>query len=184
MNPAMNPLEDLAATAALMNDVLGRLRPGTHADLPTPCAGWTVHDLVVHVCENPFSFLTWAGADTTPAADGPPTARHAEVMQRLLAAYSAPAMLEKPLPTPFGDLPGGPVLAVCFADQLTHVWDLSRALGASVDVPAELAEHALGVWQGFITDDLRAAGAFGKAEEPGPAASPLDRLAAFTGRSL
>jgi len=132
---------------------------------------------------NPIDDLT-AGADTSPPADGPPTARYDEAIQRLVAAYSAPGMLEKPLPTPFGDLTGGPVLAVCFADQLTHVWDLSRALGVSVDVPAELAGHALAVWQGFITDGLREAGAFGKAEEPGPDATPLDRLAAFTGRSL
>ena len=180
----MNPIEDLTATARIMNGLLGQLRPQEHAALPTPNAGWTVHDLVVHICENPFSFLTWAGADTSPPADGPPTARYTEAIERLVAAYSAPGMLEKPLPTPFGDLSGGPVLAVCFADQLTHVWDLSRALGVPVDVPDELAETALAVWQGFITDGLRDAGAFGKAEEPGPDAGPLDRLAAFTGRSL
>lgn len=179
----MNPLEDLAEAAELMGKLLADLQP-EHAGLSTPCTAWTVHDLVDHICVNPCSFLTWAGADAQQPAPGPAARRHAEVIERALSAYSAPDALTRLLPTPFGDLPGGPVLAVCFADQLTHVWDLARALDRAVDVPDALAERAIEVWSGFITDQLRNGVTFAAPTQVSPSASALDRLAALTGRTI
>jgi uncharacterized protein (TIGR03086 family) len=183
----MDAVANFKATATLMDSLLAGLTED-QMDRPTPCEAWTVTDLTDHVVGNLFnSFAHWAGVDR----EHRPTAVPAEVRQRYAAgvetvaeAYEAPGILDKTLATPIGDFPGAAVLGVCFADQLTHVWDLSRALGRTVDVPDQLAEDAIAVWTGFISAPLRNGTTFAEPVEPGPDASGLDRLAAFTGRSI
>ena len=182
----MDPVANLRTTAASMQQLLAGLEQDQLA-LSTPCAEWAVADLADHVIANLLnSFAHWAGTDvphqrTDVAAEL--AGRYAAAVDVVLETYEAPGVLDKTLPTPMGDFPGAAVLAVGFADQLTHLWDLSRALGAPVAIPDQLAEDALAVWGGFISDPLRQA-AFGAAQDPGPGVPALDRVAAFTGRAI
>lgn len=183
----MDPVANLRATAATMQQLLADLDQDQLA-LPTPCVAWDVADLADHIVGNLLnSFARWAGTDvaherTDLAAEL--AGRYAAAVDVVLDAYEAPGVLDKTFPTPMGDFPGAAVLAVCFADQLTHLWDLSRALGRAVDVPDQLAEDALAVWGGFISGPLRDGNTFAAAGDPGPGVPALDRVAAFTGRTI
>ncbi|HEX3826863.1 MAG TPA: TIGR03086 family metal-binding protein [Sporichthyaceae bacterium] len=183
----MDPVANIHETAAEMNRLMSSLSPES-VGRPTPCAGWTAADLVEHVTANPYGFAEWAGDDRhvpVPAsADPDRTAgeRYGAAIWSVLCAYTATGVLDKDLPTPFGDRPGAVVLAVCFADQLTHLWDLAYALGAPVTVPDRLAQDAIDVWTAFIEQPLRNGDTFADPVDIHPAAPALDRLAAFTGR--
>ena len=183
----MDPVANLRATAESMQQLLGTIEQD-ELRLPTPCAEWDVADLADHVIANLLnSFAHWAGTDVPhePCPIATELAgRYRAAVDVVLETYEAPGVLDKTLPTPMGDFPGGAVLAVAFADQLTHLWDLSRALGRDVAVPDQLAEEALAVWGGFISDPLRNGDTFAAAHDPGPGVPALDRLAAFTGRTL
>jgi uncharacterized protein (TIGR03086 family) len=183
----MDPVANLRATAATMQQLLAGLGQD-QLRLPTPCAEWDVADLADHVIANLLnSFAHWAGTDVThqPCPIAAELAgRYAAAVDVVLETYEVPGVLDKRLDTPIGEFPGAAVLGVCFADQLTHVWDLSRAIGCEVEVPDQLAEDALAVWAGFIRAPLRNGSLFGDASDPGPGLPALDRLAAFTGRTL
>jgi uncharacterized protein (TIGR03086 family) len=98
-------------------------------------------------------------------------------------SYRAAIQRQAVLGTPFGDLPAGPVLAVCVADQLTHAWDLATATGAGAQPDPALVDRALATWRGFISAGMRDSGMFAPIAQTGQEPSPLDRLAAFTGRT-
>lgn len=179
----MDPVANLKATATTMEQLLANI-DDEQMSLPTPCALWSVADLTGHVVDNLLnSFAHWAGVDAEPET-GELSKRYTAAIDTVLDAYTAPGVLDKTLSTMIGDFPGAALLAVCFADQLTHVWDLARATGQTVDVPDQLAEEAIEVWRGFIPDALRNGSAFGVAIGTGQGASALDRLAAFTGRAI
>jgi uncharacterized protein (TIGR03086 family) len=180
----MDPLADLIATASSMRPLLASLGPAT-LDLPTPCSGWTVRELAEHVVDNGRAFAGFADPAVVVAGSAPDrVAGYDEAIAEIRAAYAPAIDADKVLATPYGDFPAKIVLAVCVADQLTHVWDLARAVGRTVEVDDTLADHALAAWEIFITDDFRAAGVFGPEVEVGPNASPFDRLAAYAGRSM
>ncbi|HEY6786811.1 MAG TPA: TIGR03086 family protein, partial [Trebonia sp.] len=72
-------------------------------------------------------------------------------------------------------------------EQLTHGWDLARAIGQSADLDPELADWLLGTARLAITDELRGPAGqalFGPAVEAPAGAGPADQLAAFLGRRV
>ena len=183
----MNPIDDFTDTSRIMSGLLERLNPAD-LDTATPCARWSVADLVDHIVGDVFVFVGAAGADAS-APVGPVTAdnavsRYASATAAVLAAYQANDTLNRDLATPFGTFPGSMVLSVAFADQLTHCWDLARSIEAPVVASDELVDNALNTWTAFIQSDYRDGEMFGDAQTCGPDASNLDRLAAFTGRNV
>ena len=183
----MNPIDDFTDTSRIMSGLLERLNPAD-LDTATPCARWSVADLVDHIVGDVFGFVGAAGADAS-APVGPVTAdnavsRYASATAAVLAAYQANDTLNRDLATPFGTFPGSMVLSVVIADQLTHCWDLARSIGAPVVAADELVDNALNTWTAFIQSDYRDGEMFGDAQTCGPDASNLDRLAAFTGRNV
>jgi uncharacterized protein (TIGR03086 family) len=118
----------------------------------------------------------WVGND--------PVASYRRAAAGVLAAFSAPGVLEGTVPMPWGDTPAAFALNLIMADQVAHSWDLARATGLTIEIPTATAEIALATTQASVTPEFRAAGLYA-AEQPAPDdASTLDRLAAFSGRSL
>jgi uncharacterized protein (TIGR03086 family) len=161
-------------------DLLGRVRDD-QLDSATPCAEWTVGDLVDHLVQAPASFTTMMQGEQPDWSVGPPhvgderEARFREHADALAAAWSA------------ADGPGegeGSPLAWQLAELAVHTWDLATAIGESTEgLDPEVAEQGLAFMQGGLTDDNRAP-AFG-AEQPAPAqADAYTRLAAFAGRAV
>jgi uncharacterized protein (TIGR03086 family) len=97
---------------------------------------------------------------------------------------NTPGALERVITMPFGDVPGAVVLEIGKVDLLIHAWDLAQATDQAFDPPAEIVEPALDAAQGIIAPALRNGHIFA-AEQTAPAnARPIDRLAAFAGRSV
>ena len=181
----MNPIENFRSTSTVMEGLLDRVAQDEFA-LSTPCADWSVEDLVDHIVNNIYFFAGAAGvakadAGVSIAADNA-AGEYRIAVDLLLNAYAD--QLDTDLATPFGTFPGSMVLSVAFADQLTHVWDLSRALKVGVQVDDDLVAQAEAAWQAFIQPEARDGAMFVEAKTAPADASNLDRLAAFTGRTV
>jgi uncharacterized protein (TIGR03086 family) len=68
-------------------------------------------------------------------------------------------------------------------DLLVHCWDLATATGQPFDPPADAVEHGLQTAQMMISPELRG-GPFGTEVTAPSRATPIERLVAFTGRTV
>src|SRR4029077_19796527 len=82
------------------------------------------------------------------------------------------------------EMPASAALGILSIEFLVHAWDFARATGQQVAVSDEVAQHVLGVARQIITPEARGGGGFADPTEPGPDAGLLDRLVAFTGRTI
>ena len=183
----MDVISDYRLAATEVSALLARL-DDADLDRPTPCGDWAVRDLAAHLVANTAFFAGAAGVvvpdDGAGVGARDADARFDAATDAVLKGFGAPAVLESDIATPYGTFIGSMVLAVAFADLLTHLWDLSRALGVPVHVDAPVADRAIQAWEAFIQDDYRASGMFGAIQACPPGADAMDRLAAFAGRDV
>jgi uncharacterized protein (TIGR03086 family) len=161
-------------------------------DLPTPCASWSVRDLVNHIVGGTTYFAVTAETGTaSPVRDadhaaGDFKAQFDEGAQRAVEAFSAEGAMEKPMKLPFGELPGSAFVFIASTDTFTHGWDLAKATGQSTDLDAAIAVQLLDAAQ-LIPDEFRGPDGqapFGPEVDVPDSASAADKLAAFVGRRL
>ena len=55
---------------------------------------------------------------------------------------------------PWGDTPAAFALNLIMADHATHSWDLTRATGLTIEIPAATAETALATTQASVTPEF------------------------------
>jgi uncharacterized protein (TIGR03083 family) len=160
-----------------LSGLLTELRPEVAAG-STPCAAWTVQDLVDHVVVTPERFarmvrgesIDWSAA--TPAAGNDPAGAFRSHADDLVRAWA-----DNP------DGGGGPGLDWQCAEIAVHTWDLATALGRSTDgLDSEVAERGLAFMENNLTPENRAP-AFGPRQPAPEGANAYQRLAAFAGRS-
>ena len=144
--PDLNELLQLATDT--FADRLGQVQPDQW-DVPTPCEGWSVRDLVAHVVGgNAMAVALLGGASTEDAVAlftgtelaGDVAAQFAEGAAAQLAAFAGDGTATQVLHHPMGDLPGEVVHGFRVGDLTLHAWDLSRAIGADETLPAPLVE--------------------------------------------
>lgn len=169
--------------------VLAHLSPDA-LDLPTPCASWTVRDLVNHIVGGTTHFAITAETGTAPPEGGMDytTGDVIEAFEagarRAVEAFSADGVMEKMLKLPFGELPGSIFVWIAANDTFTHGWDLAKALGQPTDLAPDLAVQLLEAVQ-VIPDEMRGPDGqapFGPVVAVPDSAPPADRLAGFMGR--
>jgi uncharacterized protein (TIGR03086 family) len=167
----MDPLTELDQLGPLLVGVVGAITPD-QLDLRTPCADFTVRGVLEHM----IGGETPAEPDLTDvlAAFGP-------ALGDLAAAITAPGALDRTVTTPFGDLPGETFARYVVLDGLVHGWDLASATGLPYDPPDALVAEVDAYAQETL-EPLRDGQTFGPAVEPSPDATPMERLAAHTGR--
>lgn len=189
--------ERAAHTAAeeLMANLLATV-PADGWERPTTCVGWTVRDLAGHV--------TWGrdllrhrarGEEIADRAGAPGAERPGDYLDGdPVAAYRAAwqacdaALTDEALAGPAPDFVRrvapeatlGSFLDNMTSDLLAHAWDISDALGRPLEVPAELLEVADAATAGGVP---RRPGFFAPEESPRPDAGPIDRYAAYLGRT-
>jgi uncharacterized protein (TIGR03086 family) len=170
----------------------------TAADLgrPTPCAEWTLGDLLAHMTVQHNGFAAAAagrGADpdvwraSAPSTD--PVTEYAMAAELVIAAFAAAGTLERgfalPEIIPGVEFPGAQAISFHFIDYVVHGWDVARSLGLPYEVDADLVEAALPVAEAVPGGErrLRPRAAF-RPGVPGFAGSgPMDRILAMLGRS-
>lgn len=179
--------ESCASTATILKAV--------HAgdlDRPTPCALWSVKDVINHVIGGAAFFAELAETGEVATGDDDPdwtagnfNAAFDGASARLVAAFRAQGAMEKVLKMPIGDIPGSVCVWIAAGDIFTHGWDLAKALGQPTDLEPKVAEQLLAQIEPMLGDDMRGAegeAAFGPRVQPAESASAADRLAAFEGR--
>ena len=186
----MNPSDQLRPGAEAISTLIAGMSPD-QLDNPTPCEQWTVRELLNHLVGGAHMFANAFTGQAPTAQEGPvdllggdPAAAWQGAVDAFAAGVDAPGALDNIVPMAWGPTPGTIVYELLKFDVLVHAWDLARGTGQQVALPDELVEGTIGVAQQFISPDLRTSGAFGPEREAPAGASPIERLAAFTGRSV
>lgn len=160
----------------------------------TPCAEWSVRDLINHITGGATMFAMSAEQGSVPdetmgqlmGGDNlgdDYKAAWAMASKYALKAFEEPGVMEKMVTLPFGEMPAGVALNIAIFDVATHATDLASATGQKID-DTELLESALAIGKQMIGPELRQPGVF-DAEQPCPDDAPIaDRLAAFAGRKI
>jgi uncharacterized protein (TIGR03086 family) len=183
----MDTLELLAGAYASTGRTIDGIRPDQlHA--PTPCHDWDVHAVLAHVIGATASLAATARRQPQPTLEGDPVgddpaAAYAAVTADTYAAWQEPGALDGMVTLPIGvEVPATVAAGISFFDVLVHGWDLAKATGQDATLDPALAEAAIAVTAGLVTDDIRGVVGFGPAVEVAADASPTDRLVAFLGR--
>lgn len=157
---------------------------------PTPCAGWSVHDLVNHLTAEqlwvPELLMGSTAADVGGRFDGnvlddDPVAFWQAAADAAGEAFGVPGALDVTVHLPGGDLGASDYCARLTADAVVHTWDLARGIGADPGLSDELTDFALTELAGY-GDDLATSGLFGPPVATSGTAGPLTRLLGLTGR--
>lgn len=186
--------ELLAQSFASTRSVLANVTPEQLEIGATPCASWSVKELVDHVVNGTTFFAAIAETGTPPAEDGYPAFTPDGVVEafdagssRAVRAFAADGAMERIMHPPFGDIPGSVFVNIAAGDAFMHGWDLAKATGQSTDLDPEVAAQLLAFAQAFLSDDLRGPegqAPFGPRQEAPAGATAADTLAAFMGRRV
>ncbi len=157
----------------------------------TPCASWTVAQLINHIVGGQHFFLAGlsgtppVGADSDYAA-GDYVSAFDEASSKAVAAFSEEGVMPKMFTLPFGEMPGAALLGLATTDTFQHGWDLAKATGQSTDLAPELATGILQQSQKSIQDSFRGpeGAPFGPEQQAADDAPVADQLAAFLGRAV
>lgn len=183
-----------ARAVRLSAQIAARTTP-TDLGRPTPCAGWTLADLLSHMIAQHRGFAVAAtGAQTAlpqweprPLSDDP-VAEYAAAADDVVAAFAGATSGDRDVWLPeLGPRPFTTTDALTFqlVDDVVHAWDLARALDVPLHVDDDLAEAALAVAL-RVPDDAARRGpgfAFAPGLPVADGASPLDRALLVLGRS-
>jgi uncharacterized protein (TIGR03086 family) len=177
-------------------DVVSQVGP---ADLarPTPCADWTLGELLAHMTAQHDGWAAAAagdGGDLSRWQPGPPAAdpvqEYAAAAGRVLAAFGADGVLDREFAlaelSPLLRFPAAEAISFHFIDYLVHGWDVARSLG--LDPPEyepDLLAAALPVAQAVPDGELRKQGVvpFAPGISVAGVLSVMDQIVAILGRS-
>ena len=163
------------------------------ADQPTPCAAWTLRDLLAHMTVQQRGFARAVTGERTAVADWAPvfdpdpvgayTASCAEVLDAFAALTdpNAPVLLPEIRDEP---LPAAMVVGFHLVDNVVHAWDVAVTLGARPELDDDLLAAGLAVARAVPDDERRDQdGAAFAHSLPVPAgAAALDEILLLLGR--
>ena len=158
---------------------------------PTPCADWTLADLLAHMTAQHHGFAAAArgrGDDLEAWRLRPfgAVAEYTAAAEDVLTAFAEPAP-EFHLPEfhPVSRFPAELAIGFHLIDYVVHGWDVARALDLDYRLEPEVAGTALRIALTVPDGDNRLApdAAFGPALTTGDDTDPLNRILTHLGRS-
>ncbi|HET9142326.1 TIGR03086 family metal-binding protein [Actinophytocola sp.] len=173
--------------------VVGRVRDAD-LDRPTPCAGWDLRALLVHMAGNNNGFaVAAAGAPADPdvwqgvGLEADPTGAYAASARRVRAAFEPDDVLDRTFTVHgFGDFPGATAIGMHFIDYLAHGWDVAVTIGAEPVLDPELCLAVLRIGSRWPPGSAAIWGPGAPFGHPVPVADdapPAHRMLGFLGRS-
>ena len=182
MNGEPEPLASAEASLAICLRVL-RAMGADRGGAQTPCAKFTVDDLLDHLLGSVTGLAGMAGRPFEAATDGTPEERVADAALRAIEAWRTRG-LDGVVHGGPQELPAEVAVSILSVEFLVHAWDFANATGQRLVVPDELSDYVLAQARRLNTTvDLREGGQFGPEVQAGPDAGTLERLVAFTGRA-
>lgn len=166
--------------------VVGNIREEDFAR-PTPCAKLDVAGVLEHLAGGASAFAPLIAGGAEPGVaptEGPLLERCQAALGALVDAAHSDGAEERTISTPFGDLPGSTFITYLAFDGLTHAWDLATATGQPIAPDDDLVGRIDQFVRGFLTPAMRDGDTFAEATTPPSNATPLERLVAFSGRSI
>jgi uncharacterized protein (TIGR03086 family) len=153
-------------------------------DDKTPCAEWSVRDLLDHMIGT-VAGLGSAAAGSAPAPfelGDDPAAQFRAVADAAMQAWRRPGVLDEIIDAGPGPMPGRVLAGINLLDTATHTWDLATATGQPAALPDDVAAAAMEASRATISPEIRP-GRFGPEVNLPSGGSPTDALVAFLGRN-
>ena len=185
----MEPTEQLTYILPTLTAMVDRIGP-TQLNKSTPCSEFTVHDVLDHMIVLGGSFAYSFRGEQTPEIHAPavygwvPAAEFRKAMDDLLDAVKSPGAMERTISAPVGEMPGSTFARFVAFDGLIHGWDLASATGLDYDLPPAVIASVDEFARGALTSQMRDGDTFKEATIAPADASQIERLVAFSGRSL
>ncbi len=184
-------LASIDVVAAVTRDDLRR---------PTPCAGWNLLDLLVHMTVQHHGFAAaargggddpavWASDRVVDAVAADPGGTYAAAAADVLDAFAGDGVLEAAMALPElgpgATFPGAVAIGFHFVDHVVHGWDVARSIGAPFALPDDVLAAVRPLVLVILDGDYRNVdGApFGPAIAAPDGATDLDRILSHLGRS-
>ena len=162
-----------------------------HGNRSTPCAEWTVDDLIQHVfAVSGRAKAMAAGIDVVADGSiGDPvgedlTTSYRESVASVRRAFGDRAIFDTLLTTPMGPYPGRVVFTVTSIEHLIHGWDLAAAIGVPFQFDPDVIERSFQAISDMpdVFANFRTSGAYSPPLTAGDDAGPAVRLLAELGR--
>ncbi|MFG2981584.1 TIGR03086 family metal-binding protein [Streptomyces sp. NPDC048258] len=160
-------------------------------DAPTPCAEWSVRDLVNHVTGEQLWIppLVSEGRTVEEMGDAfsgdvlgdDPVAAWDRAASAAQDAFAEPGALDRTVKLSYGPALGSAYCAELTADCVVHTWDLSRGIGADDRLPDGLVEFSIKEVMPYA-DGLAASGMYAAPLEVPAGADAQTRLLGLLGR--
>lgn len=185
----MEPTEQLSSILPALTAMVDRIQPA-QLNHPTPCSAFSVHDVLDHMIVLGGSVAYQFRGQEPPVIIAPPVygwvpaAEFRKVMDDLLDAINSPGAMERTITAPVGELPGSTFARFVAFDGLIHGWDLATATGQNYEQPPAVIAAVDQFARDAITAEMRDGDTFKEATAAPEDASQLERLVAFSGRSL
>jgi len=150
---------------------------------PTPCAGWSLADLLAHMDDGLDAFLEAAGGAVrveVPRRTGADLEQLQRKACHLLGVWSSPT----PPLVVVGDqqLPTDLLVSAAALEISVHGWDVSQATGLDQPLPDDLARRLLPVARRIVAEEDRSE-RFSAPVTPDPGAGWPVQLLGFLGRT-
>lgn len=181
----MDGVQQLDEIIPLLEVLIDDLRP-EQLDDDTPCAKFTVNGVLEHMIGGASMFAPAFRGETTPSAVGSGSVqeRWRDAMADLVGSVHVPGAQERTVASPFGDVPGAMFARYVAFDGLMHGWDIATATGQGYDPSDLLVADVDAFFRGLIKPEMRDGDTFAAETEPPADATPVERLAAFSGRTV
>jgi uncharacterized protein (TIGR03086 family) len=188
---AAMPWSVITESLDLLRNAAASVGEGTGGS-PTPCAEWTVTQVLQHAIGDQLAWAAALGTGSGPAEN--PFAPSGRI-DGTIAGFTKPALAVAssawaaagtggdalPTPLPQGSLPAAAAAAACALDAAVHAWDICVALGRPGPLTSQLAAELLPTAR-VIVEPLRQYGAYAPALPPQADDDTVAELLRYLGR--
>jgi uncharacterized protein (TIGR03086 family) len=185
----MDPREQLTHILPTITKVVDGIEP-QDLNKATPCAKFDVHDVLNHMIVLGGAFAYSFRGEEPPDIVAPetsgrvPAAEFRQAMDDLLEAVNSPGAMERTVTSPVGEMPGETFARLVAFDGLVHGWDLASATGSQYHLPSEVISAVDEFARSALTPEMRDGDTFKQATTPPADAGPIERVVAFSGRTV
>jgi uncharacterized protein (TIGR03086 family) len=184
---AMDGVQQLDQIIPLLESLVAEIAP-QQLTASTPCANFTVSGVLEHMIAGATAFAPAFRGEPSPVepvqVEGTTPQRWRHAMEQLATAIHTSGAQDRTIASPLGDVSGATFARYVAFDGLIHGWDLAVATGQRYAPPEDLVAEVDAFARGFLQPAMRDGDTFAEETHPPATTSPLERLVAFSGRSI